>query len=122
MTRTVPLRFARLGLPDGRRPFAQLEGGRALLLDGPPWAGGASTGEVVDGVDAEGRGEAVRRLAPVAPSKIVCVGRNYRAHAQELGNDVPPEPLLFFKPPSSLLDPGGTLSLPPPSISNRIDH
>src|SRR5689334_16171927 len=48
-------------------------------------------------------------LAPVVPSKIVCVGRNYRAHAAELGNEVPTEPLLFFKPPSSLNHPGGTI-------------
>ena len=45
-------------------------------------------------------------LPPVEPSKIVCVGRNYRDHAAELGNEVPAEPLLFFKPPSSLLAPG----------------
>src|SRR3954470_16840940 len=59
-------------------------------------------------------------LAPVEPSKIVCVGRNYREHAAELGNQVPPEPLLFFKPPSSLLRPGGTIVLPP--ASSRVDH
>lgn len=46
---------------------------------------------------------------PVRPSKIVCVGRNYRDHAAELGNEVPKEPLLFFKPPSALLAPGGTV-------------
>ena len=45
-------------------------------------------------------------LPPVVPSKIVCVGRNYREHAEELGNEVPTEPLLFFKPPSSLLASG----------------
>lgn len=44
-------------------------------------------------------------LAPVQPSKIVCVGRNYREHAAELGNEVPPEPLIFFKPPSSVIGP-----------------
>ena len=44
-------------------------------------------------------------LAPVTPSKIVCVGRNYKEHAAELGNEVPREPLLFLKPPSSLLAP-----------------
>jgi 2-keto-4-pentenoate hydratase/2-oxohepta-3-ene-1,7-dioic acid hydratase in catechol pathway len=115
-------RFARLALRDGAPRFAQITGGRALLLDGPPWSGGAPTGEAVDGVDDEGRGPGVRRLAPVAPSKIVCVGRNYRAHAQELGNEVPAEPLLFLKPPSSLLDPDGTIELPPPSISSRVDH
>ncbi|MEQ9568578.1 MAG: fumarylacetoacetate hydrolase family protein [Longimicrobiales bacterium] len=49
------------------------------------------------------------------PSKIVCVGRNYRAHAAELGNDVPAEPLLFFKPPSALLADGESIVLPPES-------
>jgi 2-keto-4-pentenoate hydratase/2-oxohepta-3-ene-1,7-dioic acid hydratase in catechol pathway len=59
-------------------------------------------------------------LVPVQPSKIVCVGRNYRAHATEMGNEVPKEPLLFFKPPSSLLDPGDDIHRP--SISERVDH
>jgi 2-keto-4-pentenoate hydratase/2-oxohepta-3-ene-1,7-dioic acid hydratase in catechol pathway len=59
-------------------------------------------------------------LAPVTPSKIVCVGRNYREHAQELGNEVPAEPLLFFKPPSSLLAPGGVVKMP--SASQRVDY
>jgi 2-keto-4-pentenoate hydratase/2-oxohepta-3-ene-1,7-dioic acid hydratase in catechol pathway len=58
-------------------------------------------------------------LAPVTPSKIVCVGRNYRDHAKELGNDVPTEPLLFFKPPSSLLAPGGVVRMP--AVSARVD-
>jgi len=64
--------------------------------------------------------ESARLLAPVAPSKIVCVGRNYREHASELGNEVPKEPLIFLKPPSSLLDPGGTIVRP--RISNRTDY
>ena len=58
-------------------------------------------------------------LPPVTPSKIVCVGRNYREHAKELGNEAPAEPLLFFKPPSSLLKPGGTILLP--AASERVD-
>jgi 2-keto-4-pentenoate hydratase/2-oxohepta-3-ene-1,7-dioic acid hydratase in catechol pathway len=58
-------------------------------------------------------------LAPVTPSKIICVGRNYRDHAKELGNEVPAEPLLFFKPPSSLLAPGGVVRMP--AASSRID-
>jgi len=58
-------------------------------------------------------------LAPVTPSKIVCVGRNYREHARELGNEVPTEPLLFLKPPSSLLAPGGTVRMP--AASKRVD-
>src|ERR1700722_19529702 len=52
-------------------------------------------------------------LPPVTPSKIVCVGRNYRDHAKELGNEVPVEPLLFLKPPSSLLAHKGTVRMPP---------
>jgi 2-keto-4-pentenoate hydratase/2-oxohepta-3-ene-1,7-dioic acid hydratase in catechol pathway len=64
--------------------------------------------------------ESADLLPPATPSKIVCVGRNYREHAQELGNQVPAEPLLFFKPPSSLLRPGGTILLPP--ASSRVDH
>jgi 2-keto-4-pentenoate hydratase/2-oxohepta-3-ene-1,7-dioic acid hydratase in catechol pathway len=58
-------------------------------------------------------------LPPVTPCKIVCVGRNYRDHAKELGNEVPAEPLLFFKPPSSLLAPGGVVQMPPQS--ERVD-
>jgi len=61
----------------------------------------------------------VELLPPVTPSKIVCVGRNYREHARELGNEVPVEPLLFFKPPSSLLAPGGVVRLP--KFSERVD-
>src|SRR5436305_15193638 len=59
-------------------------------------------------------------LAPVEPSKIVCVGRNYREHAAELGNEVPAEPLIFFKPPSSVIGPGDTIMRP--KISVRVDH
>jgi 2-keto-4-pentenoate hydratase/2-oxohepta-3-ene-1,7-dioic acid hydratase in catechol pathway len=49
------------------------------------------------------------------PGKIVCVGRNYLEHAKELGNEVPKEPLIFLKPPSSVLPPDGTIILPPES-------
>lgn len=115
-------RFARLELGDGRRLFAELGGGEARLLTAAPWDGGTPTGERVSGVDDEGRSAATRRLAPATPSKILCVGRNYRAHASELGNEVPVEPLLFFKPPSSLLDPDGTIELPPAAISDRVEH
>lgn len=63
---------------------------------------------------------AAELLPPVTPSKIVCVGRNYREHARELGNEVPAEPLLFFKPPSSLLSAGGIVRLP--KIAERVDY
>ena len=58
-------------------------------------------------------------LPPVAPSKIICVGRNYADHAKELGNEVPAEPLLFFKPSSALLAPGGTIVRP--AVSQRVE-
>jgi 2-keto-4-pentenoate hydratase/2-oxohepta-3-ene-1,7-dioic acid hydratase in catechol pathway len=60
-----------------------------------------------------------RTLVPVAPSKIVCVGRNYREHAAELGNEVPAEPLLFLKAPSALLSPGAAIRIP--ELSKRVD-
>jgi len=62
---------------------------------------------------------AAELLPPVTPSKIICVGRNYRDHAKELGNEIPAEPLLFFKPPSSLLAPGGIVRMP--AASTRVD-
>jgi 2-keto-4-pentenoate hydratase/2-oxohepta-3-ene-1,7-dioic acid hydratase in catechol pathway len=58
-------------------------------------------------------------LPPVTPSKIVCVGRNYADHAKELGNEPPAEPILFLKPPSALLAPGGTIVRP--QASQRVD-
>ena len=54
------------------------------------------------------------------PGKIVCVGRNYREHAKELGNDVPKEPLLFLKPPSSVIHEGDAIELPPQS--SRVEY
>ena len=54
------------------------------------------------------------------PGKIVCIGRNYAAHAREMGNDVPERPLLFLKPPSSVIESGGTIVLPPDS--DRVEH
>lgn len=59
-------------------------------------------------------------LAPVAPSKIVCVGRNYKEHAEELGNVLPVEPLLFLKAPSAIIGEGQTIQLP--DESQRVEH
>jgi 2-keto-4-pentenoate hydratase/2-oxohepta-3-ene-1,7-dioic acid hydratase in catechol pathway len=64
--------------------------------------------------------EGVRLLAPVLSSKIVCVGRNYREHAAEFDNPVPEEPLLFLKPPSSIVGPGAEVVYP--ALSSRVDH
>jgi 2-keto-4-pentenoate hydratase/2-oxohepta-3-ene-1,7-dioic acid hydratase in catechol pathway len=63
----------------------------------------------------------VSLLEPVRPSKILCVGRNYADHAKELGNEVPAQPLLFFKPPSSLIAHGATIVLPT-SLSQRVEY
>jgi len=108
-------RYARVLLADGRDVYVDATEGFAVL-ERAPWLGGQPTGELVPGA------EVVRRRAPVAPGKIVCVGRNYAAHAAEFGNEVPEEPLLFLKPTSSLLDPGGVIELPPPSLSERTEH
>jgi 2-keto-4-pentenoate hydratase/2-oxohepta-3-ene-1,7-dioic acid hydratase in catechol pathway len=59
-------------------------------------------------------------MPALAPSKIVCVGRNYAAHAKELGNEVPKEPLLFLKPPSSLIRSEESIVLP--TVSNRVEY
>src|SRR6185503_13350343 len=62
----------------------------------------------------------VKLLAPVKPSKIVCVGRNYREHAAELGNKMPDEPLLFLKAPSAVIGPDDRIELP--SASQQVEH
>lgn len=64
--------------------------------------------------------EEVTLLAPVVPSKIVCVGRNYREHAAELGNKMPDEPLLFLKAPSALIGPEDKIEVPP--ASQQVEH
>lgn len=62
----------------------------------------------------------VRLLAPILPSKVVCLGKNYAAHAAEFGSEVPEEPLVFLKPSTSVSGPGDPIPLPP--ISNRVDY
>ena len=97
----------------GRAFYACHEEGKLHLLDGPPYAGGQKTGERIPG-------DRVSLLPPSEPQKIVAVGLNYRSHARELGLRVPEEPLLFLKPPSALLAPGGTIVLP--RESQRVDY
>lgn len=64
--------------------------------------------------------ESVRLLPPILPSKIICVGRNYVEHAREHGNEVPDVPLIFLKPPTSIIGPGAAILLPPQS--ERVEH
>ena len=97
----------------GAAAYGRLEGERVESLSAAPWAGGRPTGT------AYRQGE-VRLLAPCQPTKIVCVGRNYREHAAELGNEPPREPLLFLKPPSAVIGPDAPILYPP--ASRRVDY
>ncbi len=106
------MRIALLRTPAGDK-FARLDGSRAHPFDAPPWRGGRETGGALPWREED-------LLCPVRPTKILCIGRNYAAHARELGHDVPSEPLLFLKPPSALLGPGGEVRLPPESA--RVEH
>jgi 2-keto-4-pentenoate hydratase/2-oxohepta-3-ene-1,7-dioic acid hydratase in catechol pathway len=112
------MRFASLE-KDGKRGYFRLDPGdpnRAVELDAAPWDGGCEVGPVVEWSEGELRAPLFGR----APSKIVCIGRNYAAHAKELGNAVPSEPLLFLKPPSALIGPNEVVRLP--KQSERVEH
>lgn len=97
----------------GQQPWGVIEDGLVTLLARPPWGGLLRLGGAVP-LDS------LRLLPPCEPSKIVCVGLNYRAHAAEMGKELPAEPLLFLKAPTALLPPGGNVVLPP--SSQRVEH
>jgi 2-keto-4-pentenoate hydratase/2-oxohepta-3-ene-1,7-dioic acid hydratase in catechol pathway len=102
------------GHPSGKNAaYGLIESGAIREISGAPW------GEWSKGLQSFALKEC-RLAAPVAPSKIVCVGRNYAAHAAELGNDVPREPLIFLKPPSSIIGPGDPIVLT--RYSQRVEH
>ena len=93
--------------------YGLLESNQIREISGAPWgewARGSRTWLLAQ----------VRLLAPAEPTKIVCVGRNYAAHAAELGNEVPTEPLIFLKPPSSLIGPEEAIILT--RYSQRVEH
>ena len=93
--------------------YGLIEGENVIEISGPPWS-------VWSRSSRSSRLAEVRLLAPVEPSKIVCIGRNYAAHAAELGNEVPKEPLMFLKPPSSIIGPQEAIVLP--KYSQRVEH
>lgn len=105
------MRIVRLAVPG--EPYGRVEGDSVQILSAAPWLGGAPTGQIVPF-------DVTQLLAPVAPSKVVAIGRNYAAHARELGHDIPPEPLLFLKAPSSIIGPGAAIRVP--SVSARVEH
>jgi 2-keto-4-pentenoate hydratase/2-oxohepta-3-ene-1,7-dioic acid hydratase in catechol pathway len=93
--------------------FGKIEDGKVTELSGPPWLEWSSTPRTWP-LDQ------VRLVAPVVPAKIVCVGRNYAAHASELGNEMPKEPLIFLKPSSSIVGSDEPIVLP--RYSRRVEH
>src|SRR5438034_8729997 len=93
--------------------YALIEGENVVEISGPPWRAwsrGSRSARLAE----------VRLLAPVEPSKIVCIGRNYAAHAAELGNEVPKEPLIFLKPSTSIVGPEEPIVLT--DFSQQVEH
>jgi 2-keto-4-pentenoate hydratase/2-oxohepta-3-ene-1,7-dioic acid hydratase in catechol pathway len=93
--------------------YGLIEGHQIREISGVPWDSWSPSSRTLPVSD-------VCLFAPVEPTKIVCVGRNYAAHAAELGNELPKEPLIFLKPPSSIIAPGEPIVLPPQS--QRVEH
>lgn len=113
------MKFCRFVMRDGTSSpadaarYGLIEGDSILETSGVPWGAWTRGSHSVRLADAH-------LLAPVEPSKIVCVGRNYAAHAAELGNELPKEPLIFLKPPSSIIGPQEAIVLT--KYSNRVEH
>lgn len=108
------MRIIRYGTHDGKKPKYGW-----LLNDKVFEIGGNVIGRY-QRKEAETPLADVKLLAPSEPSKIICVGRNYVEHAKELGNEVPQVPLIFMKPPSSIINPNDTIILPPQST--QVEH
>ncbi len=93
--------------------YGLVEGDQVRILQGDPFGHYTIS---TDRLPLEG----LKLLAPCQPSKIVAVGVNYRSHAVEMGKPLPTSPLLFLKPPSAVLDPGGKIRYP--ATAQRIDY
>ena len=107
-------RFVRVQSTKGQIYYGLLQlGNNVQVLDAPPWLGGQTT-------DLELEPNTYQLLAPCAPSKIVAVGKNYRDHAAEMGTLVPDEPLLFLKPPTTIIAEGKSIYYP--EQSQRVDY
>src|SRR5262245_35377954 len=103
---------------DGGQPFYAVE--RDGRVHRAEFASGHVGCTHTRGGVAVGGLQALRVLAPLRPSKMVCVGQNYLDHVKELKRPVPTEPLLFLKPPTTVLEPGRAIRLPPDV--GRVDH
>jgi 2-keto-4-pentenoate hydratase/2-oxohepta-3-ene-1,7-dioic acid hydratase in catechol pathway len=106
------VKYYRVATDAGPR-WARQEGDRLRRLAGDPFSGDRDEDVLLGLAEA-------RLLPPVAPSKIVAIGRNYKDHAAELGNPLPSEPMLFLKPPSALVATGETIRKP--AWAGRVDH
>ncbi|HEY0003538.1 MAG TPA: fumarylacetoacetate hydrolase family protein [Pyrinomonadaceae bacterium] len=102
--------------PTGQAYWGLIEGELVQPLDGEDLFAALSAKRTQNALPLQ----SVRLLAPVSPSKIVCVGRNYREHAAELGNQMPSEPLIFLKAPSAITGPDESILLPPESM--QVEH
>ncbi len=108
------MRYARVDV-GGAAVWAEITGDRLALLDAAPFDGGRPAGEVRDRDDH-------RLLAPVVPSKIYCVGRNYAAHRAEMGYAHDGSPSVFMKGPTTVIVPGADIVLPPETLSTHVEH
>jgi 2-keto-4-pentenoate hydratase/2-oxohepta-3-ene-1,7-dioic acid hydratase in catechol pathway len=89
----------------GRVAFGVITGDQVKIYAGSPFEDFQPTDKTISLAEVE-------LLAPTQPSKVVCIGMNYSAHAAEIAQDVPDEPLMFFKPSSAIQDPGKPIALP----------
>jgi 2-keto-4-pentenoate hydratase/2-oxohepta-3-ene-1,7-dioic acid hydratase in catechol pathway len=105
--------FTEGSVSDPSLRYGILDGDRVKEIKGTPWNGWQPGTDIWAIKDCH-------LAAPVDPSKIVCVGRNYAAHAAEMGNEVPVEPLIFFKPPSSIIGPNAPIVLT--RYSQKVEH
>jgi 2-keto-4-pentenoate hydratase/2-oxohepta-3-ene-1,7-dioic acid hydratase in catechol pathway len=110
------VRLARFGV-DGVVRLGLIKDGVVYEIEGYPEPGSSE----VTRAGGEWPLDTVDLLAPVTPSKVVAIGLNYKAHAEEFGKELPVEPMLFLKPPSSVIGPGSDI-LYPAHMSHRVDY
>ena len=106
------MRIARVARQSGP-VFVEVADDHVVLLDGHPFGDIRRTDQVAPLAD-------VRLLAPIIPTKILCVGKNYADHAKEMGDEVPAEPLIFSKPATAVIGPGDEIQLP--HLSREVHH
>ncbi len=107
-------RYVRVQNPEGKIYYGLLQLSlKVQVLDAPPWLQGQPT-------DLTLEPDNYHILAPCAPTKIVAVGKNYADHAAEMETEVPPEPLIFLKPPTSVIPSLAEIQYPPQS--QRVDY